>query len=776
MLFSQRKGSEIRGYVVENSQTPVMYASVCLISGDKVLAGALTDTTGMFSIKGRFKGEYKLKISSIGYEDVVKSVSFSDEGGTGLGMIVLSQKTKILGDVVVSAKVAEKTVTVEKTRINPSAMVNVVTGSVLDVLKTSPAVSVDADGNISMRGSVNVLFLVDGVPTTLDGLESIPAANVQSIDVVTSPTAKYDAEGTGGIINIVSKRQPKGGLSAMASANYGFNNFMNGNLAMSYNTARWGLRINYSGKHEKDKIGSTLYRQIHQTGSILDQIMDATKRTSGHNVGINIGYKASKHDILTLDVKSGFPRMNNMQAMYNRYCQGGTWSDKVRKTDITFNREMVEGALAYRHIVKPDEREFSAKASISAVNGHRPSYYYEQDVLSGRFQQVQYSKSGGHPRIAAMQVDYMTPFGKGRVETGMKMTYRQNNINHKMFERSTSSDSWQLSYPLSNDLRHREYIPAAYAMFSSNNSKKLSWKAGFRLEYSRVTLNGDKEKIDEAYNCFFIAPNVMASYKAGEEWMISLALSRRISRPTYPQLNPYINLIDNNTYETGNVRLKPEKVNKIDLGYSYGGKRLKVSGNAYFNYSQDYINQVAYIDNNVLVMSYINGKSDVKTGVEHNISYSVLRWMNIDLGNNVFFTKSIGECQGASLDNYGWTANSSVSVNIMPVKGMTCQVQYYFITPQYFPQFTAKCINYCNVGVRKQFKKYHMALSALFTDVFNTRKWDISSDNSVYKLVNVSTNRSRMFWLGISWNFHSFKSLGKKKKQEEGRSIIRFGE
>ena len=680
-----------------------------------------------------------------------------------------------LKNVVVTGKAGTKSVTAERTRINPSATMSSATGSVLEVLRSSSAVTIDGSGQVSIRGNGNVLILVDGVLTTLDGLGSIPAANVQSIDIVTSPDAKYDAEGSGGIISIVSKKQTPEAFTAMASANYGISNFMNAGVAMSYNFGRWGVRMNYNGKWERDHVESELHRRIVQTGSSLDQLIDAAKKTTGQNIGLNVNYKATKQDVLTLDVKAGFPRMNNLQTMHNHYGSADVLvSTKLRQTDITFNREMVEGSLGYRHIFEPGRREVSVMASLSAINGHRPSYYYEQTASA--FEMVQRSESGGHPRIAALQLDYMAPMGRGKLETGVKMTYRQNDIDHKMYEYDAATDAWQLSVPLSNDLRHREYIPAAYAMYSSKLNGQLTMKAGLRLEYSRVTLQNDKDRLDEASNCYFVAPNLVLNYRVSEPWQLSLGLSRRISRPTYPQLNPYINLIDNQTYETGNVHLKPEKANKLDLGYTYIGQTLKVNGNAYLNYTQDYINQIAYLDRDILVMTYINGDMDLKTGIEHNIRWSALRWLGIDLGSNIFYTHSRADWHDTAIRNQGWTTNTSATLNIMPLRGMTVQAQYFVTTPQYFPQFTTKTIHYCNVGIRQQLPKTSLSLSALVTDVFNTRRWDISSDNPVYTLTNASRNRSRVFWLGLTWNFHSYKPLGGTKKQEEDRSVIRLGE
>ena len=245
------------------------------------------------------------------------TASYAQQAGTGAkgkvadpdSLAAWYEKTLQLSGITVTGRAADKKVTVEKTSINPSASVTAATGSVLEVLRSSSAVTVDGSGQVSIRGNGNVLILVDGVPTTLDGLGSIPAANVQSIDIVTSPDAKYDAEGTGGIISITSKKQTQEAFTAMVSANYGFNNFMNGE--------------------------SELHRQIRQTGNALEQLIDAEKKTTLHNIGLNVNYKLTKQDVLMLDVKAGFPRMNNLQTMHNHYVTAGVTSEKLRQTDIT---------------------------------------------------------------------------------------------------------------------------------------------------------------------------------------------------------------------------------------------------------------------------------------------------------------------------------------------------------------------------------------------------------------------------------------------------------
>ncbi|MBO7070999.1 MAG: TonB-dependent receptor [Bacteroidales bacterium] len=730
----------VKGRVVEADGMPVMYAAVVLEAEGKTASGGMTGEDGSFLINGKFSGKYQLKISSIGYKSLTRELDCSGKGVMDLGNIIIALDATLLNEAVVVAGETPKSMSVEKTRINTASSAGAATGSVLEVIRGASAVSVDGSGRISIRGNSNVLILVDGIPTTLGGLESIPAANVQSIEIVTSPDVKYDSEGTGGIVNIISKKQSANIFSAMAAFNYGFNGFLNGNTALNYNKGRWGIRFNYNGKFEKDLIESELHRQIVSTGTRVDQLIHATKRTSGQNAGINLQFKATPKDILTADFKAAFPRMNNFQDF------NGT-----RQTDITFNRENFEGGLGYKHLFDPGKKELSVNASVSSITGHRPSFYYEGGKM------VQKSQSGGHPFIAALQADYLTMLGKGKFETGVKMTYRQNNIYHKMYEWDEATHGWVLSIPLSNDLTHREYIPAAYAMYSGKLSENLSYKAGVRLEYSYVTLHSEKEKLDDHSDCWFLAPSLSLNWRVAPRWSLSAALTRRISRPTYPQLNPYINLIDKQTYETGNMRLQPEKANKLDVGYSFNGKYLTANGNAYFTYTTGYINQVAYLADDIMITTYINADFDVKTGIDHNIRYSPVRWLAIDLASNTFYTASRGSFKGTDIRNQGWTNNSNAGLTIRPFNGTEIQAQYFVTTPQYFPQFTTRTIHYGNIGVKQYFLKNSLMVSVLLTDMFNTRRWDVYSDNPVFTLVNNSKNRSRMFWLGITWNFHSFK-------------------
>lgn len=772
LSLAQQHSYTITGHVMDTDFNPWPFVDVILLSENKKqVTGTFTDDKGNFVLHCDSSGYYTLKFSFIGTIDVKVPLNCDRDANIRIDTVTMKDAPEALNEAVkIDSYVKSGTTT-----LYTSNSISSTTGSVLETLRNISSVTVDGNDNISVHGNSNVLILLDGVPTTLSSLSSLPVANVQLIEYSASPEAKYDAEGTGGVISISSHRitdyyTKDDYFGAMASANASTSGWYNADIAVNFIKGRWGLRINGGAKDETDLIESELHRQIRQDGSQLDQVVSATRKSANYNAGINLRYKASRNDFLTLDMKAVFPRMNNIQDFNNRYVSGGTTSEILRKTDITFNREMYEGQFGYRHVL-PSKSELKLSAFVSSITGHRPSYYYEYG------QMVQRSVSGGHPFNSSLQADYSIHARKSHFETGVKMTYRHNSIDHQMYELDPGSGQWEHSLPLSNDLRHSEYIPAAYASYR-RNFDYLDLKAGLRAEYSYVTLQSTREKLDTHSDCFFLAPNVMLEIPLMNGWKVYSNLSRRITRPTYPQLNPYINLIDRQTYETGNIHLQPEKATKFSIGYSrhYIG-RISLDGNAYYDHSSDYITQVSSISDGILTMTYINSDKDIRAGIDNNVKMRLTGWLEIDLATNTWHTCTEGTFEGADIRNSGWTNNSNVTFHIKPFSCMSVQAQYFLTTPQYFPQFTTGLIHFCNFGIKlTQPGRSGLSYTLLLNDAFNTRRWDIHSDNAVYSLVNKSKNSTRMLWFGMSWNINNYKTPKTKQKQENDRSIIRIGD
>ena len=765
-VFAQNNISTIKGKVLDENEAPLPYVSVAVYQDDKIITGAITNDDGIFTLKmQQSEEELRLTFDFVGY--IKEEIKIKpNKSKVEIADVVMKENVVMLDDVVVSSTAVSHKSTVEHTSINASANIASSKGSALDILSASSSVSIQNE-EISIRGNKNILVLMDGVPTTITDLSTIPAANIKTIDVITNPDASYDSEGTGGIINIVMKKESAKGFSGVVAANYGFNHFVTGNAAFSYNSKKASYRFNYNTKYEDDIINSSLTRLMKESGNIITQQMISNRYTFNNNVSFGADFRINKKNTVTVDLKYMSPKLNVKQDLHNIIENVNIINEENRHNDVTWNRDNIEAVLMYRHIIKPEISDISFRGSVSKIWGMRPSYYYVGDDL------MNYSNSGGSPFISNFQTDFKQKLNKGTLSAGAKVTYRSNDIYHEFY--SWENDEWIYSQSFSNDLLHTELIPAAYVMFSSKNIGKFNYKLGLRGEYSIVTLDSKHENIDTRNDDIFIAPSLSGTYKISDKQDLSLAFSRRIGRPTYPQLNPYMSMVDAMTYEQGNMNLHPEKTSKLDLTYNIKGEKFTLFADAYFNYTTDYISQVTEVVDSLLITTYINAAYDMKSGLDLSLKVFPLEWMTATLSANTFYVMTKGVFDGADIDNSGWSNNSNIMLDFIPRKSTNIQLQYFIMTPQYYPQLTTSFTHKMNVGVKHKMMKGALTLSLLVTDIFNTYEWEVHSYNRIYDLTNISKQKSRMLWLGISYNFNSFKQNKVEKSGETDRNLIKFG-
>ena len=772
-IFAQNNISLIKGKVTDENDLALPYVSVAVYQDNKIITGTITNDDGVFTLKvQRSDKEICLTFDFVGYvREEMRLIP--DKATFDIGDIILKENVVMLDDVVVSSTAVSHKSTVEHTTINASANMASSKGSALDILSTSSSVSIQNE-EISIRGNKNILVLMDGIPTTITDLSTIPAANIKSIDVITNPDASYDSEGTGGIINIIMKKENAKGFSGAAAANYGFNHFVTGNAAFSYNGRNTSYRFNYNTKYEDDVINSSLYRFMKESGNIIKQQMISDRYTFNNNVSLGADFRINKKNTLTLDFRYMSPNLNVKQNLHNIIEISDVVEEENRHNDVTWNRDNIEAVIMFRHIIKPDVSDISFRGSVSKIWGRRPSYYHVGDVL------LNYSNSGGSPFITNFQADYKQKLDKGSLSAGLKITYRSNDIYHDFY--SWENGEWIYSQSFSNDLLHTEMIPAAYIMFSSKNIGKFSFKAGLRGEYSIVSLDSRHENIKSEDDDIFVAPSLSGTYKLSDKQDLSLAFSRRIGRPTYPQLNPYMSMIDAMTYEQGNMYLHPEKTSKLDLTYNVKGERFNIFADAYLNYTTDYISQITKVVDGLLLTTYINSAYDIKSGFDVSIKVFPSKWMTATLSSNTFYVKTCGQLKESEyefniidIDNEGWSNSSNIMLDFIPRKTTSLQVQYFIMTPQYYPQLTTSFTHKMNVGVKQKLLKGALTLSMLVTDVFDTYKWEVHSFNRIYDLTNTSKQKSRMLWIGISYNFNSYKQNKAEKSGDSERNLIKFG-
>lgn len=767
---AQNQRCVVKGWVMDETRAPLQYATVTVDDGNAVVASSLTNAEGEYAVEiDRAEKNYRLSVSFLGKSAQQKSFA-ANAKRVVMDTIVMDFKYNQLDVVKISGQPSEQK-TSEVTNVAPQSAMTEMKGSVLDILRTVPSISVDNEGNVLIRGNSNVQIILDGVSVSMTNLDAIPSANVANVEVITSPDATYDAEGTGGIINIVTKKGQARGWSGMASVNYGFNHFTNANLAFSYANGGHAFRFNYNVKYEDDIIAGGLYRRFVENGNWLDQQFQTARTVLNNNIGLGATFRIRKKHVLNVDLRFIMPRLNTKQQFANNYGVGELLNNENRQGDVSWNRENIDGVVSYLHVINP-QSNITLRASVSKIWGHRPSFYFlERDSIAK-------SNSGGSPLNTFAQCDYRRIEKYGTWETGVKFTYRQNSIFHEFYDYINAD--WVYSEAYSNDLLHREFIPAAYVMFSSNPAKPLKWKAGVRLEYGGVKLHNEKNVLDTLTHHVFVGPSLSMNYgiKSKSEMLmqdVSVAFSSRIGRPTYPQLNPYMSMIDAHTFEQGNMCLRPETSYHLEFSYFLKYKVVSFTPNLYATYILDNITQVASLLDDILLLTYVNGSYDFKTGLDLALGVKPCKWFEAVFSSNTFYVNTKGDFEGVDLDNKGWCNSSNLKMVFHPVKSMDIQAQYFVETPQYYPQFTTSLAHHLDLGISQKFLKGSLVVSLLLTDVFKTNNWDVHSNNRIYHLTNTSFHKSRMLWIGVRYNFNAYKGGGQQKKDEEDKSRVRLG-
>lgn len=756
------------------SKQPVEFASVAIykMSDTSLVTGIITNAKGEFLLKNLPSGKYVIKSSFVGYQTNSMTIQIAGAPVNLSEPIYLSTSAMSLNEVQVTASRNEKQISVEKTKINVSQNISAVSGNVTEVLKSQSAVTIDGENNIYLRGNKNILILIDGVPTTLSSLNSIPTSNVENIEIITNPDVKYDAEGTGGIINIVTKRKNMSGVSGAFSLNYGVDERVNGGAALNYSKGIWDIGINYNVKYESADIKSALTRELYSDNVLVDQNVKSIQTNKTHTFAFLINSKPTKKDLFSLGFKYMSPDMNNNQDISGRQTKGDLPETSFnRKNDVTYSRKILEGTLSYKMIFEKGKNELSLDASFSKTKGSRPAEYYIEDEL------LQKSSGGGTPTNMTIQADYLKSlFKTGIVEVGLKGFSRWNNFNYYFYDLEETTHEWKLNPAFSNDLEHREYIYSSYLMYSDTLFRKTFFKIGARVEYntSELIQLSNNERISRNY--VFPFPYLLIKRNIDKFRSIALSVNRRITRPTYPQLNPFINVIDQMTYETGNKQLEPEVLDKIEFNYSLIKEKYQLRTNLYFSEAGNFISQVSMLSEpDKLILTYVNGDRQHKVGGDLDITYKFNNYVSVNPAISLFYTKSKGFYNEIDLstDNLAWTGN--VRTTIKPEKQTEIQLLLSYSSPIDLPQFRLNSIYYADVAVKRAFYGNRFSVSLTMSDIFNTRNWDISSDNLVYKLNNHSKSQTRILWVGLNYNFNSFKP-GKFKNGENDNdgSVIKF--
>src|SRR6218665_3859339 len=654
-LCAQGNSVSITGKVNDAlSKAPIEYVTVTLLdSSGKVINGVVTPADGTFNLSSVKPGKYRLQFESVSYQPyTIDTVQVTpDKKNIRLKDILLTGSSKTLAGVTVSAKSRLIENRIDKIVYNAANDITSQGGVATDILKKVPQVSVDLDGNVELQGSSSIRFLINGKPSAVFGnnladvLSSIPASQIKSIEAITSPGARYDAQGTGGIINIILKDNKAKGMNGSVSGSLG-SRMENGAINLNMRNNNFGVNAFFSGNAQLRSHTPNSYSRS-SPGTLLLQDGYSEFRRSGYQTGAGIDWDISKKQNLAANIS--FDRFgNDGRGMTN---QQQTTDDGMLHQELLSNlnsssssyTRSVEWTVAYKRKMKKNGEELSFQYNDAAAVPH--SSYQQYQVYKGQPSPFAGSMSSnpGRDREAELMLDYTLPVSEGfELETGLKTVIQRIHSGANVFPYDPSYGDYQQDPLQSYLLNYHRNIYAAYISGSFSLGDVIDIKTGLRYENTRSTIDYPGTII-HPYNTW--SPSIIVSHKFSQDNSIKLSYSRRIERPDYGDINPFINLADPHNISTGNPALLTEIGDNFELGFNktFGkGGNLYISAFGRFN-TNDIMSYVNFfpeyqvgdsVYQNVSVTSRANLGSQDRLGI--NISGMIPFTRKFTLRTNIF--------------------------------------------------------------------------------------------------------------------------------------------
>jgi hypothetical protein len=559
LAFGQNEGPKGNGKITGT-------ATVALMEGDKAIDGGICDDKGKFNIKGIKPGNYRIVVSFIGFQSKTLQVSIDDKKELDLGTIRLSSEAELLNEVTVEGQKAIIEERVDRTIYNAENDATAKGGDATDVLKRVPMLSVDLDGNVSLRGNSNIQVLINNKPSTIvassiaDALKQIPADQIKSVEVITSPSAKYDAEGSAGIINIITKKNNIEGLTLNINTGVGLRG-SNLGLGGNYRKGKMGLSVGGWGRANYNVNGSFENTQI--TGSGVDErrtIQEADTRNSGLFGNYNFGwdYDINPKNFMTASVRFGVRNGKRYQDNLSRR----TFVDDVLEYGVITdtrnvdNSNNVDAAVTYTHLYTQPQHELSFQGQFSR-NNQTSRFIDEFDrTLTGETVSDNKNINDSYNQEITFQVDYQKPIGTTQMlEVGAKEIMRKVSSEFSTFMKEDGSFVETTDPTRSNTLNYDQNVMATYASYTLSLPSGYSFKGGARYEYTTIKAYTLTEDDIDIPSYGVIVPSINASKKLKNGNTIKLSYNRRIQRPSIRFLNPNPQFQTNLNVTVGNPNL-----------------------------------------------------------------------------------------------------------------------------------------------------------------------------------------------------------------------------
>ncbi len=780
------KGSaKIIGFLLDSTDSkPVEFATLALINTktNKPVDGTVADGVGKFTLNKVAVGSYKIVVSFIGYDSKTVFVNITEKNDDrDLGVIKLQQSSKMLSEVTVEGQRALIEERVDRTVYNAEKDASNKGGDATDVLKKVPMLSVDLDGNPSLRGSTSVRVLINNKPSTImassiaDALRQIPADMIKTVEVITSPSAKYDAEGSAGIINIVTKKNTLQGLTLSFDSSAGVrgsNLSLNGN----FRNKNWGLSLGGFGRSEYNVNGKFESTQLTQNmGVETRNVQTAESRREGlfGNYQLGFDWDINKFNSITASTRFGLRNGNNWQDGLQQIRNGVLTS--LRNTNSLDESANVDINVDYTHTFEKPQKEFSILSMYSRNNRSNDFYNLIMNTKSTMSEILSSIKNenGSYNEEATFQMDYQTPVAKNQLlEFGAKGILRNVTSDYKSFTAGSNGIYTQVNSAIlpSNVFDYNQNIYSTYGSYTLTTKNKWSIKTGARYEYTDISASFLKKEgqntVIPAYGVLVPSFNMSKTFKSGT-WRFSY--NRRIQRPGIQNLNPNVNATNPLNISTGNPNLAPEYTNNYEVSYSKFIKQTYISTSFFMRNTTGAINQIREVFGDTVKTTSRNIGNEDAYGMNINLNVNLSNKLMIGGGGDLSYLVLANNVADPLLNarNEGLQTNFRVFGNYNIGNGWGAQVFSFYRVNQIQLQGSQGGFGIYSLSFKKDFKNKKGSIGFGAENFLTPNGFIIRNETKTATINQVSENTLRNMNFKINFSYRIGKmSFGPTKKKK----------
>jgi len=766
----------IRGKIYDSLLTqPLEYANVVLFSlRDSVMVtGTVTDSAGRFEMRKIPFGSYYIVTHFIGYQKKnIKDINLTPESRIlDLGQINLDLSSVNIGEVMVATDKLHVEYKIDKKVVNVSQDILASGGTAVNVLENVPSVTVDIEGNVSLRGSSSFTVLIDGRPSVISGsdaLQQIPASNIDRIEIITNPSAKYDPDGVAGIINIILKEQKKEGLNGVINAGIATGNKYKADLLLNKRVKKvnyfGGLGFNY---HESKGTGHSENRTLISDTlqyRLSDNERNMNRKRFEVKGGMDLDLNGSSS--MTLSGTAGTQGFGHDGLVWRHVCYSPASTDDYSKTISTSDRggEYYSGSMDYHRKFNKPGQELSATAFYSWHNGddeERQDDYVTDaggTLLPVSPETIRTTEVENETEIR-LKADYAMPvFTSGKIETGIQSRLEYSREDYIFSDYNYVISNWAENDLYTSKMDFRNNIHAVYGLFSGE-LKNFGYQLGLRSEYTDRYIKNEKSSEPYAISRLDLFPTLHISYKLPKDHELLLSYTRRINRPRGWDLDPFISYMDPYTLRAGNPDLKNEHIDSYEAGYQKRFGQSFLSVDAYYRVTSGKMTRITTLmDDGKMLYTITNINNDYSLGTEFNVNIVPNKWLVLNAGVNLYRYRLEGMVTGEDVDTKSDNWDGRLNTTFKLKNDIRLQLMANYRGPTVTAQGKAEGFLMTNFAIRKDFLKKALAVTFSIRDILKTARHEFTASGEGFYSYTQFSREAPVFSLDLSYSINNYKA------------------